>query len=726
MIRARNPDRSLHVDSDGIRLHVEVFGSGGRDHTILFLPTWNIIHSRVWKMQVPYFARHSRVVTFDPRGNGKSDRPATGYALDSFYRDTLAVLDAECAGPATLVAFSLASNEASMVAALHPERVSRLVLIGPAIGRRGASSKPEFWARREKYEGRDKYNANHWLENYEDFIAWFFGRVFSEPHSTKPREDAVSWARETTPEILVQLEKEYDRGPVLDLLPRITCPTLVIHGRDDLVIAFDTGKNVCEAIPSARMVSIEGGGHAPHVRDPVKVNLCMSEFIGERARPPEQRLARAIHRSRPRALYISSPIGLGHAQRDLAIARAMRAERPDLEIVWLAQHPVTRFLEAAGETVHPASVELASESAHIESEMDEHDLHCFQAWRQMDEILLSNFMLFHDIVRDDHYDLWLGDEAWELDYYLHENPELKAAPYAFMTDFVGWLPIDDSPGSREAVVAADYNHENIRHVERYPYVRDAAMFIGSESDVIPRHFGPDLPLMPEWIPQHFTFPGYVLPFDPAEYADTEKVRRELGLDPVRPLIVAAVGGSGVGIHLLRRIAAAFALLRVDLPEARLMMVCGPRIDPDSFEPAPGMDVVGYVHDLFRVLACCDLAVVQGGLTTTMELVANRRPFIYIPLRNHFEQNFHVVHRLRRHGAPEPTFYDQTSPARLAELMRERLGAAVDYRPIETGAAETAARGILTLLDERKGRGARSFDLKRSPVPGATTAAAATK
>jgi len=152
------------------------------------------------------------------------------------------------------------------------------------------------------------------------------------------------------------------------------------------------------------------------------------------------------------------------------------------------------------------------------------------------------------------------------------------------------------------------------------------------------------------------------------------------------------------------------------------MVCGPRIDPASIEPAPGMEVVGYVHDLFRVLACCDLAVVQGGLTTTMELVANRRPFIYIPLRNHFEQNFHVVHRLRRHGAPEPTFYDQTSPARLAELMRERLGAAVDYRAIETGAAETAARGIVTLLDERKGRGARSFDLKSAPVPGATAAA----
>ncbi|HEU0037043.1 MAG TPA: alpha/beta fold hydrolase [Kofleriaceae bacterium] len=677
------------------------------------LPTWNILYSRVWKMQVPYFARHARVVTFDPRGNGRSDRPESGYTLDQLYRDALAVLDAEAPDAATVVGFSMGSNEAAMVAALHPERVRRLILIGPAIGK--SASNPEFWQKRERYEGGGKYNANYWLENYADFTQWFFRQVFSEPHSTKPQDDTCAWASETTPEILVQQEKEYDRNPVVELLPRIQCPTLVIHGRDDVIIPFDTGKRVAEAVPSARLVGIDGAGHAPHVRDPVKVNLCMSEFIGEVTRPREQRLSRSIHRRHPRALYISSPIGLGHAQRDLAIARAMRSQRPDLEIVWLAQHPVTRFLEEAGETVHPASKELANESAHIESEMDEHDLHCFQAWREMDEILLANFMLFHDIIRHDHYDLWLGDEAWELDYYLHENPELKAAPYVFMTDFVGWLPIDDAPGSREAEVAADYNHENIRHVERFPFVRDGAMFIGTESDVIPRHFGPNLPFMPDWIPEHFNFPGYVLPFDPKDYADTERVRRSLGLetlglDPARPLIVAAVGGSAVGIHLLRRIAAAFELFRRDAPEAQLLLVCGPRIDPASIPPAPGMKVVGYVHDLFRFLACCDLAVVQGGLTTTMELVANRRPFIYIPLRNHFEQNFHVVHRLRRYGAPGPTYYDQTSPAQLADLMRERLGKTMDYRPIESGAADTAARNILTLLEERKGRG-RSFSFK---------------
>jgi hypothetical protein len=140
-------------------------------------------------------------------------------------------------------------------------------------------------------------------------------------------------------------------------------------------------------------------------------------------------------------LYISSPIGLGHAQRDVAIADELRKLHPGVEIDWLAQHPVTTVLQERGERVHPASALLARESGHIESESAGHDLHCFQAIRRMDKILLANFMVLHDLAQEVHYDLWVGDESWELDYYLHENPELKSAAYAWLTDFVGWLPM---------------------------------------------------------------------------------------------------------------------------------------------------------------------------------------------------------------------------------------------------------------------------------------------
>ena len=140
---------------------------------------------------------------------------------------------------------------------------------------------------------------------------------------------------------------------------------------------------------------------------------------------------------RRRALYLSSPIGLGHASRDAAIADELRKLHPDLEIDWLAQPPVTAVLEARGERIHPLSAELASELAHFAAESVGHELHAFQAIRRMDEILVANFMVFHDAIEDGEYDLVIGDEAWDVDYFLHENPELKRTAFAWMTDFVG-------------------------------------------------------------------------------------------------------------------------------------------------------------------------------------------------------------------------------------------------------------------------------------------------
>jgi len=414
------------------------------------------------------------------------------------------------------------------------------------------------------------------------------------------------------------------------------------------------------------------------------------------ASPTPRTWTRALARPR-RALYISSPIGLGHAQRDVSIAAELRKLHPDLEIDWLAQHPVTAVLEARGERIHSMSAELASESAHITAESSEHDLNAFQAIRRMDEILLANFMVFHDVVADGEYDLVIGDEAWEIDHYLHENPDLKRTAFVWMTDFVGWLPMP-SGGEREAFVTADYNAEMIEHVERFPRVRDRAIFVGEPDDIVPEDFGPGLPLIRDWTERHYAFSGYVTGFDPAPLIERrEELRAELGYQPDERVVMVTVGGSGVGEALLRRVIAAYPDAARRVNGLRMIAVAGPRIDPAVLRAPRGVEVRAFVPDLYKHLAACDLAVVQGGLTTTMELAATRRPFLYFPLRNHFEQNRHVRHRLDRYGAGRCMEYKTSSPEVIAEAIAREIDRPVDSQPVESDGAARAAALIAPLI-----------------------------
>jgi pimeloyl-ACP methyl ester carboxylesterase/predicted glycosyltransferase len=689
--RARYPDESGYVERDGVRLYYEVYGSGGP--TIFLLPTWSIIHSRHWKMQIPYLARHCRVLTFDGRGNGRSDRPASGYEESDFAADALAVMDATDTERAVLVSLSLGAQRALLLAAEQPERVEGAVFICPAVPLGESVPDRTLYKWDEELdtdEGWAKYNRYYWLRDYGGFLEFFFSQMFTEPHSTKPIEDCVGWGLETTAETLVatQLREHLDEDAARELCRRAQCPVLVIQGAEDAITGPGRGIGLAEAT-GGDLVLLEGSGHGPHVRDPVKVNLLLREFI---APPPQAtRWVRGKSR-RKRALYVSSPIGLGHAQRDAAIADELRKLHPDLEIDWLAQHPVTAVLEARGERVHPASAHLANESTHIESESAEHDLHCFQAIRRMDEILLANFMVFHDLVRDEDYDLWIGDEAWELDYYLHENPEQKRAAYVWLTDFVGWLPMSDG-GAGEASVTADYNAEMIEHIARFPRLRDRAVYVGNADDIVPDAFGPELPLIRDWTERHYDFAGYVTGFDPSELGD----RGSLGYGDDERVCIVTVGGSGVGAHLLRRVIEAFPEAKERVPDLRMIIVAGPRIDPASLPQHDGLEIRAYVHDLYRHLAVCDLAVVQGGLTTAMELTANRRPFLYFPLRHHFEQNFHVRHRLERYGAGRRMDFENDGPAEIAAAIAEEIGREVDYRPVETDGAARAAKLIAELL-----------------------------
>jgi pimeloyl-ACP methyl ester carboxylesterase/predicted glycosyltransferase len=702
-MRAEHPVDQGYVDHHGTKVGYEVFGAG--ETTLLLMPAWNIVHSRFWKLQVPYLARRHRVVTFDGPGNGRSDRPADidPYRPEAVAAQALEVMDATGTGSAVVVGLSKAAGWILALAERAPERVGAAVFIGPSldltdVAPARAASAGRFLERLEDPQGWERFNADHWRNHWQDFTEFFFAQCLPEPHSTKPHEDAVGWALETTPEAVIAdiMSGGADRETLERQSRELSCPVLAIHGTDDRISPPSRSERLAE-LTGGELVLLEGAGHLPMTRDPVRINLLLAGFVDRVVgfRPQPFTWTRGRSRTK-RALWISSPIGLGHARRDLAIAEELRALHPDLQIDWLAQDPVTAVLAAAGQRVHPASAALASETAHLESESGEHDLHCFQAWRRMDEILLADFMVFNDVVTNEHYDLVVGDEAWDVDHYLHENPELKRFAYAWSTDFVGWLPMDRG-GEHERRLTADYNEEMIEHIARYPRVRDAALFVGTPPDIVDDAFGPALPMIREWTRAHYTFPGYITGFDPSAFADRDELRAELGYLPDEQVCVVTVGGSGVGSHLLRRVLAAFPEAKRSVPTLRMILVAGPRIDAAAFPPAEGVEIHGFVPELYRHLAACDLAIVQGGLTTCMELTAAQRPFIYIPLRNHFEQHHHVHHRLRRHGAGRRMTYDEVTPDHLAQAITEEIGREVTYRPVESDGAARAAATIAQLL-----------------------------
>ncbi len=537
--RARYPDAHGFVERDGVRIHWERYGGGSP--AFLLLPTWEIVHSRSWKCQIPYLARHGTVVTFDPRGNGRSDRPRTGaeYARREYAGDAVAALDAAGVSRAVVVAWC-DLGESLILAAEHPDRVAALIEIAPALQVGDVVPEPvayPFDDVLDTDEGWAKENRHYWLRDWRGYAEFFFGEIFTEPHSTKQIEDAVGWALETDAETLLLSfagwnTKVIDREAATQHARGITCPGLVVQGTEDDLVEAWRGEAVARHMGFGYL-SLEGSGHAPQARDPVRLNRVLRDAgraAGAATPARDRRWTRG--RSRPkRALYISSPIGLGHAWRDVAIADELRRLHPDLEIDWLAQDPVTRVLEARGERIHPASADLASESHHIASESADHDLHVFQAIRRMDEILVANFMVFHDIVEAEPYDVWIADEGWEIDYFLHENPELKTAAYCWLTDFVGWLPMPDG-GEHEAFLTADLNAEMIEHIARYPRIRDRAIFVGNADDIVPDTFGPGLPGIREWTEQHFDFSGYVTGPLP-DMGDRAEIRAELGYRSAR-------------------------------------------------------------------------------------------------------------------------------------------------------------------------------------------------
>ena len=281
--RARYPDEEGYVDRDGVRVFYEVYGQ--KEPTILLPPPWAIVHSRIWKMQIPYLARHFRVVAYDGRGNGKSDRPDTADAYGEHEQaaDALAVLDVTGTEQAVVVGFSWGGQWSLILAAEHPERVRAVCFLGAGPGLSGKAFPYEEYPFDEELDTDEawaKENRHYWLRDWPGYVEWFFSQCFTEPHSTKQIEDAVGWGLETTPETMLLTEEAPTLEPAeaYELCARLTCPVLVVHGDEDGIVPYAEAVALAEAT-GGRLATFEGSGHCLQVRDPVRFNLMLRAFV---------------------------------------------------------------------------------------------------------------------------------------------------------------------------------------------------------------------------------------------------------------------------------------------------------------------------------------------------------------------------------------------------------------------------------------------------------------
>lgn len=282
--RARYPDAEGHVERDGVRVFWERYGDGSP--TLLYIATpWPIAHSRLWKGQVPYFARHHRVVCFDPRGNGRSDRPrdSAAYDLEEVVQDAVDVLDASDTERAVIVTGARGAQPALKLAADHPDRILGLVLAGPQPHNQRQMVESMMKGRLERYEGWDKFNPEYWRQDFHGFLEWFASENFPEPHHTREQEAFIEFGLATDAETLITAS--FGRGLRKSELPEITsrvrCPALVICGELDTINPPELSRRVAELL-GARLVMLPGTGHGL-AREQVRFILLVRELVASLA-----------------------------------------------------------------------------------------------------------------------------------------------------------------------------------------------------------------------------------------------------------------------------------------------------------------------------------------------------------------------------------------------------------------------------------------------------------
>jgi UDP-N-acetylglucosamine:LPS N-acetylglucosamine transferase len=413
-----------------------------------------------------------------------------------------------------------------------------------------------------------------------------------------------------------------------------------------------------------------------------------------------------------RTLYVSGSIGLGHVTRDLAVARELRALEPRTEVHWLAGPPASDVLANKREILVPECASYRCETDQAEAaahggrlSLTKYVYRALGGW-------LHNAKVLGDTAKHGQFDAIIGNETYEVvvAYFFGKNVLPADVPFIMMYDFYGMDVTTNSLLERLGAWGLNFIWAQERRVTGRQ--NNSAIFFGEPEDVADRPFGIFLPNRRQYALKHVEFVGYPLGFDLETLRDRLGLRAALGYGP-EPLVICTVGGTAVGRSLLELCGRAHPVVARHLPGLRMLLVCGPRIDPATLDVPQGAERLGMVPDLYKHLAVCDLAVVQGGGTTTLELTALRRPFLFFPIEGQSEQEVTIAKRLARHGAGLRMAQRDMTPSSLADAIVANIGREVMYKQIPVEGTGRAAKIIL----ERASEGSHRLNLPISSGAG---------
>jgi UDP:flavonoid glycosyltransferase YjiC (YdhE family) len=307
---------------------------------------------------------------------------------------------------------------------------------------------------------------------------------------------------------------------------------------------------------------------------------------------------------------------------------------------------------------------------------------------------VHNVDLFRQVIKKYPFDLIIGDEAYEVQSRVADGRIKLTSKMIMIEDFVGMDAMSINPLERYGIYK---NNQFLANCLPILNAQIERFFVGELEDVPDKRFGFRLPNRREMAQKYYHILGHIIRFDPSDYTDKAKIRAKLGYGN-EPLLICATGGTSAGKELLETCGKAYVILRKAIPDLRIVCVCGELFGQKPPELPPGVEFHSFIPDLYEHYAACDMAVVVGGGTTTTELTALRRPFIFFPLENQFDQQLNVAKRLTRQGAGIKMRYHQTSPKYLADTILTHIGKEVDWKSIPTDGAQKAAELINDFLN----------------------------